>query len=202
MWTPTCVRGMKPAAGGLNQSSSLSDVEVCVLAGGASSRMGRDKARIRWGGRSFLSRLKLAAAEAGLPCRVIVRDRVPRCGPLGGIATGLMTSKYAKVLFLACDMPLVDRDILRSIAGRSCPQGTWRFTWHEERVGFPLLMPVSQLPQLLDLMRGGVRSLKELARRTKAARILHRKVWRHRLANINTPKDLEKLRIFHEERSR
>ncbi|MBI3255114.1 MAG: NTP transferase domain-containing protein, partial [Nitrosarchaeum sp.] len=32
---------------------------------------------------------------------------VPRCGPLGGILTGLRSAKTEAVLFLACDMPLI-----------------------------------------------------------------------------------------------
>ena len=65
--------------------------EVCILAGGRSRRMGRDKARLRLGGVSLLARLKGLARALRLPARVIRRDAVPRCGPLGGIFTALKT---------------------------------------------------------------------------------------------------------------
>ena len=87
--------------------SARRSVEVVILAGGLSERMGRDKARLRLGGRSLLSILRQVSREAGLPCRVLRRDTVKRCGPLGGILTALTSSKHEACLFLSCDMPFI-----------------------------------------------------------------------------------------------
>src|SRR5262245_26810080 len=81
--------------------------EICVLAGGLSSRLGRDKARLRLGPRTVLGHVREQARALGLPVRVIRRDRVPRCGPLGGVYTALVTTRADAVLFLACDMPFL-----------------------------------------------------------------------------------------------
>ena len=58
--------------------------EICVLAGGLSSRMGSDKAGVRIGGKTMLWHIQRAVEPLALPFRVIRRDTVPRCGPLGG----------------------------------------------------------------------------------------------------------------------
>src|SRR5688572_20649222 len=90
-------------------------VEICILAGGLSSRCGRDKARLRFGRRTMLSIIRDTALELGWPVRVIRRDRVPRCGRLGGILTGLQSTSTDAVLFLACDMPLITAELLRKM---------------------------------------------------------------------------------------
>ena len=86
-------------------------VSVSILAGGLSSRLGRDKARVRLGRRTLLAHVRRAAKELGLPVRVIRRDLVPRCGPLGGVFTALKTSRADAELFLACDMPFVSASL-------------------------------------------------------------------------------------------
>ena len=63
--------------------------EMCILAGGLSSRMGRDKSRLRLGGRTLLARIRATAKVIGLPHRIIRRDLVANCGPLGGLYTAL-----------------------------------------------------------------------------------------------------------------
>src|SRR2546430_16860710 len=88
---------------------------ICIRAGGLSRRMGRNKASIRIGGLTLLRRVRKTAAELELPIRIIRRDLVPRCGPLGGIYTGLITSRAAAELFLACDMPFVEAEFLKSL---------------------------------------------------------------------------------------
>ena len=92
-------------------------MEVCILAGGLSSRMGRDKSKLRLGGKSLLSHVKTAAAAAAQNCpvRIIRKDLVPRCGPLGGIYTALRTTRAQCVLFLSCDMPFVPRTLVERL---------------------------------------------------------------------------------------
>src|SRR5213594_4238966 len=85
-------------------------IAVCVLAGGSSSRMGRDKTLLRLGQHTLLRHARLAADGLHLPVRVIRRDLLPRCGPLSGIYTGLKTSHAEAELFLACDMPFVSAE--------------------------------------------------------------------------------------------
>ena len=103
-----------------------------VLAGGKSTRMGRDKALLEIGGkpliRSAVNLLKaltervviLGPAEKygflGLP---VLPDLVPSRGPLSAIYTGLERSGTAVNLFLACDMPLMEETFLKLLVERA-----------------------------------------------------------------------------------
>jgi len=99
-----------------------------VLAGGRSSRMGRDKALLQRQGRPLAAWVAGAAAEAtgsatlvGDPARYaelgfrVIPDRFPGEGPLGGILTALHDSSAPWNLVLACDMPRVDAPLLRKL---------------------------------------------------------------------------------------
>src|ERR1700733_13460686 len=101
--------------------------EICILAGGLSRRMGKDKARLRLGQRTMLALIRAQARATGLPVRVIRRDAVPRCGPLGGIVAALKTTRVEAVLFLACDMPFVTAELLEWVLKQSNrPAGKFR----------------------------------------------------------------------------
>jgi len=103
-----------------------------VLAGGQSTRMGRDKALLEIGGQpliqSAVNLMKaltkrvviLGPAERfgflGLP---VLPDMVPSRGPLSAIYTGLERSETAVNLFLACDMPLMEGTFLELLVERA-----------------------------------------------------------------------------------
>ncbi len=44
-------------------------------------------------------------------------DLIPGCGALGGIFTGLSLSRTPYIFAAACDMPFLDTDMIRKIAG-------------------------------------------------------------------------------------
>jgi len=103
-----------------------------VLAGGASSRMGRAKALLEIGGVPLLVRtVRLVESVAG-PATVIGRpgayesiglraidDDVPGAGPLGAIATALRASSAPWNLVVACDLPYLTREWLEYVAKRA-----------------------------------------------------------------------------------
>ncbi len=99
-----------------------------VLAGGASRRMGRDKAFLDLGGRPLiahvLDRMAGVCAEvlivandvqryAGLGVPV-VPDRFPGVGVLGGLHAGLQAAGYDLILAVGCDMPFLNPVLLRA----------------------------------------------------------------------------------------
>jgi molybdenum cofactor guanylyltransferase len=106
-----------------------------ILAGGLSRRMGHDKRQLRlWGpdGPSLLAHTvnivaRLCAevvvvlndpeAWRELPAR-LVPDSYPDGGALGGIASGLAAATYAYALAVACDMPLLNPDLLGAMLAR------------------------------------------------------------------------------------
>lgn len=99
-----------------------------VLAGGASRRMGRNKAFLELGGRPLivwvLERLAEVCAERlivandhslyaplGVP---VVPDRFPGVGVLGGLHAGLAAARHDLILAVGCDMPFLNPDLLRA----------------------------------------------------------------------------------------
>lgn len=100
---------------------------VALLAGGASARMGRDKALLQWHGETLLERSLRVIAEAGLDATVVGRtppssagwtgvpDSLPgQRGPLAGLVTAVahVSQTCDDILVLAVDMPLLQPDTL------------------------------------------------------------------------------------------
>lgn len=109
-------------------------LSAIVLAGGKSSRMGREKSLLPFGGTTLIeylaSVLKPVFSETlivtdrrekfrGLDLQgaAIHEDRFPERGPLGGIYTGLAASGHGACCVLTCDMPFVDGEFLAQLAG-------------------------------------------------------------------------------------
>ena len=103
-----------------------------VLAGGASARMGRDKALLSIAGEALVARTaRLVESAAGettvignaVACRAIglraANDDWTRAGPLGGIATALGVSKAAWNLIVACDLPYLTKGWLNYVIARA-----------------------------------------------------------------------------------
>ncbi len=95
------------------------DVAGAVLAGGASRRMGTDKAAIELGGRALAQRALDALSGAGVSELVVVggpsgygaalvEDRWPGSGPLGGIITAFDATVAPRIVVLPCDLPGVE----------------------------------------------------------------------------------------------
>jgi molybdopterin-guanine dinucleotide biosynthesis protein A len=99
-----------------------------VLAGGKSSRMGRDKALLPFRGGALAGHVAAAVAAAagsvvliGDPRKyrslgyAVLPDRRPGAGPVGGIETALSYTAADWNLVLACDMPAISAEFLRGL---------------------------------------------------------------------------------------
>src|SRR5216117_4172813 len=93
-----------------------------ILAGGKSTRMGRDKALLDWHGRTLLDHMIGLVRTVADPVQVVGRapllDRLPGLGPLSGIATGLEASSTDANIFVAVDLPLLTHDLLKYLRSR------------------------------------------------------------------------------------
>jgi molybdopterin-guanine dinucleotide biosynthesis protein A len=176
---------------------------VVILAGGASSRLGRDKARVRVGGRTLLQHVRAAARAAGGPVRVLRRDAVPQCGPLGGVLTALLKrgtrgverERSRVLVFLSCDMPFVNAEMIRRVAAATSSH-RWAafFADADRRAGFPFAVRAEALPVVRRQIAHGRFSVQDFARAVNARRlrIPPRTAWRW--FNVNTPDDVMQAR--------
>ncbi len=101
-----------------------------ILAGGKSSRLGRDKARETIGNVPLIQRVVMALAEVSSEIIVVgskltnlteingvnirtVKDRASNRGPLMGIYSGLSQASYPYACLVACDLPFLDPAVLK-----------------------------------------------------------------------------------------
>lgn len=99
-----------------------------VLAGGASSRFGSDKAAAVLGERTLLDHARAALSEVVEEIVIVGRDGgvpdlpIAGLGPLGGIAGALGHAAgrgFASVLTIACDMPAMPEELLALLLARA-----------------------------------------------------------------------------------
>jgi molybdenum cofactor guanylyltransferase len=102
-----------------------------VLCGGLSRRMGADKATITVEGITLLERARTRLAQVCEPVSVApggllldpggftaVADAVVGAGPLGALVGALRWSPHRLLAVVAVDMPWLDPELLRLLAGR------------------------------------------------------------------------------------
>lgn len=168
----------------LQPSSSL---EICVLAGGLSQRMGRVKSRLKLGRRTMLGQIRATAKFLDVPVRVIRRDVIARCGPLGGIYTALKSTRADAVLFLACDMPFVTEKLLRATRKRFGRHNQALFVQSAGGTGFPFMLRRNSLEIVTVQIERKKFSLHALAGALKAKIWPLPMSWHSQLQNVNTP---------------
>jgi len=108
----------------------MSEAEGFILAGGASSRMGTDKAHLRLGGRTFTERA--AAALGAIATRIsivsarpesvglnlpVVEDIYRDCGALGGLHAALSACRAPWAAVVSCDLPFVTGELFARLRG-------------------------------------------------------------------------------------
>lgn len=181
-----------------------------LLAGGASSRMGTDKAVLLVDGVSLAAR---AASVLAACCeRVIVAsgdgarlghlglpqvaDAVPQGGPLAGMVAGLEEADTPLVAVLAVDLPDASSDVLRALA--ACWDGEVAVIPRVDGRLHPLhaVWSASSAPALAARLARGQGSVTAAAEELGAT-VVGAEVWGQvdpagRFArNVNRPEDLE-----------
>jgi molybdenum cofactor guanylyltransferase len=103
----------------------LQDLEGFIVAGGKSTRMGRDKAFVEFEGTTLLARALEVTRSVTSNVRIVgaaakfrefapvVEDVFRDCGPLGGIHAALRASQAELNLMLAVDLPSVSTGLLQ-----------------------------------------------------------------------------------------
>lgn len=190
-----------------------------ILAGGQSSRMGRDKALLPIGQHTLvelvIQRLQPHveqvfvighAQNAGTLHRLLCEERLvvsgiltdlkPGCGPLMGLYTGLMQTETPLSLCVPCDMPWVEGRLIERLAS-ACRGEIGVVASLHPREGlqpFPLICHAKACRAIGALLDDGERSLQSLLRQPQArlVRIEEPELWRS-FTNVNTLADYAKL---------
>ena len=158
---------------------------IAILAGGASRRMGQDKAAL------FLDTLQQAAEATGLPVVVVGGAALPDDhlgqGPLGGLATALRHTNET-VLAVACDMPALDTEAFLWLVAQ------WE-ALPEKPIGliidhlFAIYTPAC-LPRIAALRESGRLSLYGLIETGGFVVLETPATLAPKLVNLNTPEEL------------
>ncbi|WP_090353354.1 molybdenum cofactor guanylyltransferase [Mycolicibacterium fluoranthenivorans] len=115
--------------------TSPSPLAAVVLAGGASRRMGRDKATLEFGGQTLVERVVAVVSQRCSPVFVIaapgqalpalsadiLRDEVRGVGPLLATARGLRAAADAgaqRAFVCAVDMPYLSTDLIDALVAQ------------------------------------------------------------------------------------
>ena len=188
----------------------MNGVEGFILAGGASSRMGADKARLRLGGRTLVGRAAEAlgavcasvslisskpdAADFGLP---VFGDVYAGRGALGGLHAALAHARAPWAAVLSCDLPFASGALLGRLASLRAPDAEAVAPLQLDGRPQPLCALYARaacLPPAVELIRS-----EELRPRVLLARLRTRWVapeeWadlpgsEHFFLNLNTPDD-------------
>lgn len=154
--------------------------------------MGCDKAQVRLGRRTLLGHVKAAADATDWHVKVIRKDVVERCGPLGGILTALKQSRAETLVFLSCDMPFISSTWIKKLVRVQKQTGAKAvFTQQEEFAGFPFVLCAETLEIVEQQRAQGRYSLQALAKVLKADMMDVPEKRIHEFMNVNTPEALE-----------
>jgi molybdopterin-guanine dinucleotide biosynthesis protein len=189
-------------------------VSLALQAGGASTRMGTDKALaqfvdgplLQWIVRRVAAPFTESFVVANDPARFrhlglpVVTDALSERGSLVGVYTALLASPTEKVLCLACDMPLVTPRLLRRLVRLSeghevaVPQ---QGDWFQPLCA---VYGVGVLPEIERMLDAGERRIDRLYERVDAAYldVVDGEFGDPDLLflNVNTPEELERARGY------
>ena len=194
---------------------------IALQAGGASRRMGRDKGLLPFRGLPLIEFIRRQVeglsddlfiisnrpqeyAAFGLP---VYPDVLPGKGALGGLYTALHHAQCGRCFVLACDMPFVNREMLRWMAALAgeweavVPRGA-RPGWVEPFRG---VYAAALKEGLRAALEGGVLRIGEFLSRRRVRYLSPEEIRRfdprfRTFINLNTPEDLAALQAFRDER--
>ncbi|WDM69412.1 molybdenum cofactor guanylyltransferase [Xanthomonas cucurbitae] len=173
-----------------------------VLAGGRSSRMGRDKALLPWRGRPLLAHMQALLHSAGAQEVLVSGDRPghpgivdtqPDLGPLGGLASVIAQLSDATTLVVVpVDMPLLSMPLLERLLA-AAPQRC--VTFDAQMLPMRLCIDAGVRESLAALMAGGAsgRSLRALQQLLQCHRVAVTASERAAFVNCNTSEQWSQL---------
>ena len=191
-------------------TSPLPPFTAVLLAGGKSTRMGRDKAGVLIDGHP-LWQYQLATLRAIHPHELfisgkpdgpyagagveILGDNFPGLGPLAGLEAALRRANCPLMLVLAIDLPAMTAEFLSELLRASAASGTGLVPCVDDRFE-PLaaVYPRACLPLVGEHLHAADRSMRRFVQACLAREFVRGRaiadVERHLFRNLNTPEDL------------
>lgn len=180
-------------------SCVMGDVVGVILAGGKSSRMGKNKAELVYNNHNLLEHMKLLFDEAGILKTYIsgtagISDVIADKGPLGGIHSVMQhLADNQEVIIAPVDMPLLSKEVLNILLEKQDKSDAVHF----KRSIMPLKLKLSQKVrmQIARSITGTAKSLsiKKLLSNLKTNVIDIPPDTEQCFANINTPEDWQEI---------
>ena len=191
----------------------INGVSGVILAGGKSRRYGKNKALVDIDGIPLIQRV-LGVMKSLFPAVILItntpetyafldipmyEDRIKGLGPLGGIFTALGVIPETAGFFVACDMPFLNRDLIRyQVAVRRdfdvvAPNLSGMFeTLHA-------LYTRACLPEIEKLIQAGTYQTIQLFQKVSVRYVNENEVRKfdpelRSFSNINRPEELVKIR--------
>ena len=179
-----------------------------ILAGGKSRRMGRDKSLLMLQGETLVARTVRTLAQlsddlilvtntpdqfTGLSV-TLTGDVIPGGGALSGIHAGLVAARSEWALVVACDMPFLNLDLLRYMAGLTPGHAAVVPRWQGELETLHTLYSRQCLPAIEPILRRGGGRIIEFYERVNVRYVKPSEIARFdpqglSFYNINSPED-------------
>jgi molybdenum cofactor guanylyltransferase len=204
-------------------------VSAFILTGGASSRMGKAKGLLEFGGEPLILRIArtieplvssvtaVGPSEryAALGLQLIedqqfgiAGERGKSPGPLAGIASALSASRTDWNLILACDLPYLSREWLDWLLARTTVSNGQIIMPRTEGGSEPLAAVYRRecAEPVISALHRGIRKVTDAMAQLRTEFVTERE-WHHidpdgrLLRNMNTPEDYEEARKWLEARS-
>jgi molybdopterin-guanine dinucleotide biosynthesis protein A len=194
--------------------AEASKVAGFILAGGMSSRMGREKALLEIGGEPLILRTaRLVGLVAGSATVIgetpairalglrSVADDWPGAGPLGGIATALRASNAEWSLVVACDLPYLTKAWLEYLVARALESDADAVIAMNEGGAEPLCAAYRETaePAIRSAVALGNRKVRSMLENLRGE-VIEPEEWKrfdsdgYLFKNMNSPEDYEEAR--------
>lgn len=185
------------------------NISAIILAGGFSSRMGKNKAELVINNESFLEHQINKLKNLGIEDIIIsgydyktesykcVHDVYPHRGPMSGIHAGLGIAENEDVLVIAVDSPLIPEELLADLIDfHKSEQSDITLVKHNG-INEPLIAVYkkSLFSECEELLKGEKTSMRELMKKSKVS-FMEYSGDEKLLMNFNTPEEyklIEKL---------
>ena len=182
-----------------------------ILAGGKSSRFGQDKALVQYDGITFLERaanllnslnlkpviITRQGNKYSIPKSILIYDKLPGQGPLGGIYTAMTIFQKTTFLVLTCDMPLMTASPLLDLISRHAQdQEITLFSVRHQWQPFPGVYSPAIIDRLRQQLLKNDLSMHALLKKSFKKKII---VWSNdpaEFSNVNQKEDLDKRPSF------